>query len=249
MTHFHRLLLSSAAVLLLAAAAQAQPRRTTHDNDFRARLSFALTKRLGQRHALLWDEELRLKDNVAALDRIHSTLGYAYDVRPWFKAAAFYTLIACDRGAARSMEMRHRLHLELTATVRSGSWSFSLRERPQVTLRTARVDKAVEAENAWVLRHRAMAECAVPDTGFKPYAFVELTQTLNAPTVGNYLEKVRSSLGVKYAFAKRSSLDFYYRFDYKITDEPFFDEAGAVDFICSERGSHHILGLEYGLKF
>ena len=199
-----RRLLPLAAVLLLAATAQAQERRTTHDNDFRARFSFALTKQLGQRHSITLDEELRLKDNWSQLDRIYTTLSYAYDVRPWFKAAAFYALIANDRGADRSMEMRHRL----------------------------------------------MAEYAVAGTGLKPYVFVELTQTLNAPeTVGNYLEKVRSSLGAKYAFNKRSSLEFYYRFDYKISDEPVFDDFPTVDYISSERESHHINGLEYGYKF
>jgi len=59
------------------------------------------------------DEELRLKDNWSQLDRIYTTLSYAYDVRPWFKAAAFYALIANDRGADRSMEMRHRFYLTL----------------------------------------------------------------------------------------------------------------------------------------
>ena len=199
-----RRLLPLAAALLFAATAQAQERRTTHDNDFRARFSFALTKQLGQRHSITLDEELRLKDNWSQLDRIYTTLSYAYDVRPWFKAAAFYALIANDRGADRSMEMRHRL----------------------------------------------MAEYAVAGTGLKPYVFVELTQTLNAPeTVGNYLEKVRSSLGAKYAFNKRSSLEFYYRFDYKISDEPVFDDFPTVDYISTERESHHIIGLEYGYKF
>lgn len=245
-----RRLLPLAAVLLLAATAQAQERRTTHDNDFRARFSFALTKQLGQRHSITLDEELRLKDNWSQLDRIYTTLSYAYDVRPWFKAAAFYALIANDRGVDRSMEMRHRFYLELTASYKTGAWSFSLRERPQATLHTAYVDPAVAAKTAWVLRHRLMAEYAVAGTGLKPYVFVELTQTLNAPeTVGNYLEKVRSSLGAKYAFNKRSSLEFYYRFDYKISDEPVFDDFPTVDYISSERESHHIIGLEYGYKF
>ena len=198
-----RRLLPLAAVLLFAATAQAQERRTTHDNDFRARFSFALTKQLGQQHSITLDEELRLKDNWSQLDRIYTTLSYAYDVRPWFKAAAFYALIANDRGADRSMEMRHRFYLELTASYKTGAWNFSLRERPQATLHTAYVDPAVAAKTAWVLRHRLMAEYAVAGTGLKPYVFVELTQTLNAPeTVGNYLEKVRSSLGAKYAFNK-----------------------------------------------
>ena len=198
-----RRLLPLAAALLFAATAQAQERRTTHDNDFRARFSFALTKQLGQRHSITLDEELRLKDNWSQLDRIYTTLSYAYDVRPWFKAAAFYALIANDRGADRSMEMRHRFYLELTASYKTGAWNFSLRERPQATLHTAYVDPAVAAKTAWVLRHRLMAEYAVAGTGLKPYVFVELTQTLNAPeTVGNYLEKVRSSLGAKYAFNK-----------------------------------------------
>ena len=120
-----RRLLPLAAALLFAATAQAQERRTTHDNDFRARFSFALTKQLGQRHSITLDEELRLKDNWSQLDRIYTTLSYAYDVRPWFKAAAFYALIANDRGADRSMEMRHRFYLELTASYKTGAWNFS----------------------------------------------------------------------------------------------------------------------------
>ena len=247
---FLSFLLSGAATLLLAATAGAQERRTVHENDFRARISFALTKQLGKRTSITWDEELRLKENWSELDRIYTAFNFAYDVRPWFKAAAFYTLIANDRGGDRSMEMRHRFYLELTAGYKTGAWTFSLRERPQATIHTAHVDPNVAAETVWVLRHRVMAEYTIARTGFKPYAFVELTQTLNAPlSVGNYLEKVRSSLGVKYSFTERSSFELYYRFDYKITDEPSFDDFGAVDYIVSERGSHHIIGLEYGYKF
>lgn len=231
-------------------SATAQERRTLHENDFRARLSFALTKQLSERSSIVWDEELRLKDNWSDVDRIYTTLGYTYNACKWFKASAYYALIAVNRGTGTSMEMRHRFYLELTASYKTGDWTFSLRERPQATIHTAHIDPGVAPQTAWVLRHRLMGEYKVPGTGWAPYAFVELTQTLNAPaTVGNYLEKVRSSLGVKYAFSKRSSLDLYYRFDYKVTDEPSFDNSGALEFILSERGSHHIIGLEYGYKF
>ena len=83
-----RTLLAGAAVLLLGATSHAQPRHTTHENDFRGRLSFALTKQLGRRHSVTLDEELRLKEGWSQIDRIQTTLNYACDIRPWFKAAA-----------------------------------------------------------------------------------------------------------------------------------------------------------------
>lgn len=228
----------------------AQERRTVSETDIRGRVSFALTKQLGKRSSIIWDEELRLKENLSQIDRIYTTVGYSYSACSWFKAAAYYALIANNRGKEESMEMRHRFYLELTASYKTGNWTFSLRERPQVTVHTAHTDPEVAPRSAWVLRHRLMGEYKIARTGWAPYAFVELTQTFNAPaTVGNYLEKVRSSLGVKYAFSKRSSLDIYYRFDYKVTNEPTFDTSGALDFILSERGNHHIFGVEYGYKF
>lgn len=247
---FVPILLTGAVILTSIHTAAAQERRKISESDLRGRLSFALTKQLGERSSIVWDEELRLKENLSQIDRIYTTVGYSYSVCSWFKASAFYALIANNRGNGVSMEMRHRFYLELTASYKTGDWTFSLRERPQATIHTAHIDPGVAPQTAWVLRHRLMGEYKVPGTGWAPYAFVELTQTLNAPqSVGNYLEKVRSSLGVKYAFSKRSSLDIYYRFDYKVTDEPSFDDTGALDFILSERGSHHIIGLEYGYKF
>ena len=247
---FVPILLTGAILLTSFHTAAAQERRKISESDLRGRVSFVLTKQLGERSSIVWDEELRLKENLSQIDRIYTTVGYSYSVCPWFKASALYALIANNRGNGVSMEMRHRFYLELTASYKTGDWTFSLRERPQVTIHTAHIDPGVAPQTAWVLRHRLMGEYKVPGTGWAPYAFVELTQTLNAPqSVGNYLEKVRSSLGVKYAFSKRSSLDIYYRFDYKVTDEPSFDDTGALDFILSERGSHHIIGLEYGYKF
>ena len=63
------------------------------------------------------------------------------------------------------------------------------------------------------------------------------------------MAKGRCAGGAKIAFDNRSSLELYYRFDYKISDKPVFDDFQAVDYIASERGSHHIIGLEYGYKF
>ena len=141
--------------------------------------------------------------------------------------------------------MRHHFYLELTASYKTGGVEFLAARTSAGDSRTANPAVAT----AWVLRHRLMAEYAVAGTGLKPYVFVELTQTLNAPeTVGNYLEKVavRWVRNTPSTNVRRSNSTT--RFDYKISDEPVFDDFPTVTHLL-ERENHHIIGLEYGYKF
>lgn len=245
-----RLFLPLFLLCAVALPAVGQNRPVRRDDDFRARLSFALTRQTTDKLAFVWSEELRFKDSWSRTDRIQSALGAAYDLRPWLKTGIHYTLIAVDRGSDRSWQIRHRFHLELTFRHRCGAWTFSLRERPQATVGTGARNPAETPRTVWVWRHRAMAEYRLRALPLRPYAFVELTQTLNAPNAvgGNRLEKIRTSAGLKWQFTAGSSFDLYYRYDRETGRERIADAAGTP--VLTDRiENRHIIGLQYGFRF
>lgn len=151
---------------------------------------------------------MRLKDALGKIDRIYSVLAVSYEFCPWFKAGADYNFIAVKRD--EGWEFRNRSNIDLTASYKPAPrWRLSLRERFRITSTNKRSDPALEANPAWIMRSRLMAEYDVRPLPIRPYVYLELSNTLNAPNItGNYIDKIRTSLGVKYALSPRSEFDF-----------------------------------------
>lgn len=250
--------LFAALLLLSITAARAQTYDSTQENDFRARFGFTINKKLTRGLHLSWDEELRLKGNLGELDRIYSGLSLSYKVNDFFKFGAGYTFIAINHAGKKSTayekywDLRHRLSAHVTFSQRIGQrWKLSLRERVLCTLRNSEVNELEKCDPAWVLRSRLMVHYTVFSRPIEPYAYVELSNTLNTPAlVDNYVDKVRSSIGVKYRLNRSSTFDFYYRFDYDYNrDINYGNKSGILKSITTEKGYYHILGVFYQYSF
>lgn len=250
--------LLTALLLLAALRAPAQTYDTTRESDLRARVGFTIDKKLARGLHLAWDEELRLKGNLGDLDRIYSGLSLSYKVSDFFKFGIGYTFIAIDHAGKKSTsyekywDLRHRLSAHLTFSQRIGQrWKISLRERVLCTLRNGKVNELEKCDPAYVLRSRLMVDYQIFSRPVKPYAYVELSNTLNTPSaVDNYVDKVRTALGVKYRLNRRSSLDFYYRFDYdRNKDIDIGNKSGKLKSVTTEKRYDHILGVFYQYSF
>jgi hypothetical protein len=227
-------------------------------SDVQARVGFDLSKKITRGLHIVWGEELRLKNTMGAIDRIQSSLGATYRINSWLKVGGAYTFISTWHDPRKSSltgekywDLRHRAHLEALFTYRTGNWRFSFRERPQVTYRTEKGINPVE-KRRWdvVLRHRFKVEYDVFTLPLEPYVSVELSNTLNAPDiVCNYLEKVRSMVGVKWQLSRRNSLDFYCRFDYGYGYDIDEKDQGARIKITPEKEYNAIVGLFYEYSF
>ena len=237
--------------------------QTESNSDFRMRLALDFEKRLGRHFELSLNEELRLEDNLKKVDRLNTQIALAYKVNPYLKIAANYVLMARydkrfktdDLGVdyvEKDWSLRHRFMFDLTGSVKLGQWRLSLKERVQATIRTDSVDVREKLDTEWEMKHRFQVQYSFRHKPWKPYAYVELRNTLNVQDIvgDNFLNRVRVSAGAEYLINSRSSFDFYYLFDYtKDYDIGFTKNKGLLKEFTTERGHYHTLGVQFNYKF
>ena len=226
-------------------------RHTLGATDFTTRVGFDVKRKLYKNFSLTWFEECRFKSFSSRFDRLYSMLSFNYAVNKYFKTAIGYTYILVYNEDS-SLGHRHRLHVDLIGTYAVGRWNFSLRERPELSIRMGAFDALTLANPSWDLRSRLSVEYAARRAPLKPYLAFELFNTLNAPKLakGNYINRVRSEVGLKWRVAKAHSIKFYYFFDVENTRNITIDYNDAGNEINSVlldyiRRYKHILGIAY----
>ena len=212
--------------VLLPARALAQGTDNDMETDFRGRLTVSADKKLMQGLHLGVDGEVRFTGDFGEIGRYQIGTGLTYK---WLKAGLGYVFIE-DRNSSGTYNPRHRAYFDLTESVGSGDWRFSLRERLQYTNRSS-VNKYQTNPNALALKTRFKVQYK----GFRnvtPYAFAELRINLNDPACkaqwngteytsyefGGYsdvnLTRIRGALGAEWKLTRQHSLDFTLMLDY-----------------------------------
>lgn len=250
--HRMKRLLPTLAGVMLCFGAAAQT-RTTQSSDFSLRFGASVEKELTRGLSLNWSEEVRTKNASSNLDRIYSALGLSYQLTPWAKLAATYTFMALRTADehGKGWDLRNRLETDLTLQHRlGGGWKFSLRERIRTIWHTEHTNPLTEVDPECMLRSRLMAEYTPSRGVLSPYVYIELSNTLKAPSLTrNYINKVRTSVGVTIELTPRSSLEWYYRFDYNVDKGAEVYPDGTLRLLTREKEFNHIIGIFYGLSF
>lgn len=254
----------TAALIFLPGSIQAKNDLTEYksekENDVQFRTGFEVEKKFSKCFSASWSEELRLKDDFRRLDRIYSDISFSYKAASWIKFSAGYTFISIDHEGKKKdnyknyWDLRHRLTLGTTLSYKTASnWRFSLKERVQATFLTEDgIDEREKADPKWVLKSKVMAEYKLKAIHLTPYVSVELCNTLNSPKYadGEYLEKVRSAVGAVYRFDKKSSIDFYYRFDYNLDKKIDVKKSnGFLKSLTDAKEYNSIFSVSYKYKF
>ena len=214
---------------LMPAALLAQGTDNALETDLGGRLSVELDRKIKKGVHVVADAEMRLSDNFSQMGRYQAGLGMSYKVNDWLKTQAGYVLIE-TMNSSGEWKPRHRVYLDLTGTLKTGDWRFSLKERLQLTHRIG-INIYQTTPNALSLKSRVKAEYK----GFSnvdPYLFVELRTALNDPacsaswdgsTYSDYtfkgysdinLNRVRGALGIEWKIDKKNSVDFVTMLDY-----------------------------------
>ncbi len=229
------LALMAAVVLALPLAAQDD---VDLDNEFGGRVSVELDKKLRKGLHVAIEEEVRFDNNFGAFDRFHTTLGLSYKVHPNVKVGVGYALInPYSSTNAAFKNARHRVIVDASANYKVGAWTFSLKERVQLTYRTGDMNEYQNPRAAFSLKSRLKAQYRV-SASLTPYAYIELRNTLNAPVIaayrdedgtyvtedgyetgnagwfisgwnGVYVNRLRGSVGVNYKFDRHNTLNLY----------------------------------------
>ena len=192
----------------------------------------------------------------------YTTLDFGYKPIEYVKLDLGYTLKLLgpdstwsDTKKADTKEwIRHRVFFSVT-----GSYSFDyakiyLRERVQLDMRTDSVNLLEQNQYDWCLRSRIGSEFIIPGKPVKPYLWLELINTLNAPEYQQknghqFISSVRTQAGVKWRVSRLSSLDFFYRFTYGYDrDINITKKKGYIE-LTEEKTYMHTIGVIYNLDW
>lgn len=233
------------AALLAPAAAGAQS-SVSLDPEYGGRLSAGIEKKICKGLHLTAEEEIRLDNNFASLDRLQTTVGIDYKVVQGVKVGAGLAMINhYDADESAFNNTRFRLMLDATGYLDFGLWRLSLKERLQTTVRTGDFNPYQNPTLGVALKSRLKIQYRGWQK-VKPYAYVELRNTLFAPVVvanmdtvtgyfysqnnelygeagwfidsysGSSLNRVRGSVGIDWRLDKRNSLTVGILADYCI---------------------------------
>lgn len=210
----------------------------TTDHNVQTRVGFEFSKKWNCGVALHVSEELRFSlydhetgtnakseavdsTSGASFNRSYTTLSLSYSPIQYVKFDAGYTfrLLGSKDWSDANEFLRHRVFFGVTGSYKTTYAKIYIRERALVDMRTDSVNTAEKNRNNWLLRSRIGTDFLIPGKPVKPYAWVELENTLNAPEYQQkngqqFISRVRTQAGVKWRVSRLSSLDFYYRFTY-----------------------------------
>lgn len=227
----NRIVLLTASVLyaLVSVPSAAQGTVSDIETDLGGRASVQLDYKIKKGVHVNAGLELRTNDNFNAAGRYQAEIGGDYKINSFLKAGLGYVYINV-RNSSDQWNPRHRLYLDLTCTLKSGDWRFSLKEKLQLTHRNG-VNVYQTTPNALSLKSRIKAEYK----GFatvNPYIFLETRTALNDPACtaqwdgsaysdysfegykDTYFNRLRGAMGLEWELDKNNALDFTLMLDY-----------------------------------
>lgn len=194
--------------------------------------------------------------NGPAFNKSYTTVALAYSPIKYLKFDVGYTLrlLGGKDWSDYNEYLRHRLHIGLTGIYDTHYVKLSLRERLLCDIRTDSVNLLEKQQYEWLLRSRLAAEFYVPGKPVKPYVWVELENTLNATEYQQrdghqYISQVRTQAGVKWRLTRKSSLDFYYRFQYGYNRDINITKRKEHIQLTEETSYLHAIGVAYNLDW
>lgn len=194
--------------------------------------------------------------NGPAFNKSYTTVALAYSPIKYLKFDVGYTLrlLGGKDWSDYNEYLRHRLHIGLTGIYDTHYVKLSLRERLLCDIRTDSVNLLEKQQYEWLLRSRLAAEFYVPGKPVKPYAWIELENTLNATEYQQkeghqYISQVRTQAGVKWRLSRRSSLDFYYRFQYGYNRDVNITKRKGYIQLTEETSYLHAIGVAYNFDW
>ena len=260
------LLCSIALVPLSAFAWEYDSEAATTTQAVQLRIGAAFNKKWHNGLRLGISEEVRFDVYNSMVGphfrKSYTTIDLGYKPIEYVKFDAGYTfrIIGADStwSAAKKADvnewMRHRVFFSVTGTYTFDYAKIYLRERAQLDMRTDSVNPLEKNKFNWVLRSRVGSEFIIPGKPVKPYLWVELINTLNAPAYQQknghqFISDVRTQAGIKWRVSRLSTLDFHYRFTYGYDrDINITKNKGKIE-LTEETLYMHSIGITYNLDW
>jgi hypothetical protein len=174
---------------------------------------------------------LRTFNNTSRVEQVFLELGVQYKINKYISASVSYRLI--EKVEANSeYYFRHKLFLDLKATLPAGNVSFSGRVRIQRATKTY-IEDEEDLLSKYYGRFKLKAAWNIPASPLKPFIYCEPFIPL-FPDSQLKISKNRLSAGAEFQLTRRASIDAEYIFqrDY----QPHIS-------------NEHIVSVNYNIKF
>lgn len=238
------------------------------EDDVQARLSAALDIPIARNLSLEWSEQVRMHNNVSDVDKILSSVGVSYKVLPWLKLGASYSFVNVRDAEMNTLtgaeevewKTRHMVDADVTGSYKIGRLKLSLRERVRFKFRGDSINEYEHVNPGITLRSRLKAAYDIRQSRWEPYAFVELSTTLNAlnavPNFKNYsvaykqyMNRLRFAVGTECKLNNHHRLDIYYQYQMNQGyDARYKANKGELKSWTHEKQNCHVIGLDYKFK-
>ena len=244
--------LSIATLFVTTDKLSAQYYQTDYSSDTQFHPGFDIEHKVGERWGWNWGEELYFGNTMSEFQKIYSRLIVNYYLSPKVRISPMVLHIA--NRAAGSYTMIYDLNIgyterydRLSVTLRGGT------RLQDVIYPTTENPLVVKTEPQFQLRaHLAVGYRALD--WLEPFANIETFLMLNPATdqdlsVGYYLSRVRSNVGVKFRVDNKSTISLYWRYDQ--TQNKYISYEGRyVPFgIISKRSAVNFVGVFYHYRF
>lgn len=257
------LLLVAAITISLGAVAQefTPTYYESSDSDLQGRFKVAMDIPLSQKVKLTWGEQLRTKDSFRSVDKILSSLSVAYTPWKFLELGTEYAFVnewigEMHGGPQKKWRTKHRWNIDITEKLTAGRFELSLRERVRMEFRGYEANKYIDPNPFTTLRTRLKAAYKNPSR-WKPYAYVELYTTLNAPKRvenclrdplerDNYINRVRIVLGSELKISDKHKMDFHYMLNLNRTRKTaYFYDTGDLNSWSLKKVAAHVICIDY----
>ena len=228
------------------------------DSDLQARFKASMEIPLSDKWSLTWGEQLRLKNTLGDVDKVLSSLTLDYEPWRFLEVGTEYAFVN-ERKGADDWRIKHRLNFNVTGKLKLGRFDLSLRERIRFVIRSYETNIYETPDPFTTLRTRLKAAYNNA-SDWKPYAYVELYTTLNAPEVvenflrdplhrDNYINRVRIVLGSEVKLGEKHKMDLHYMLNLNRSFKNKYDPTtGDVEKWALERLCAHVICAEYKFK-
>lgn len=237
------------------------------DSDLQGRFKVAMDIPLSHKVKLTWGEQLRTKDSFRSVDKILSSLSVAYTPWKFLEVGTEYAFVNEWQGKQDGSDIRwrtkHRWNIDITEKLTAGRFELSLRERVRMEFRGYEANKYTDPNPFTTLRTRLKAAYKNPSR-WKPYAYVELYTTLNAPKRvenclrdplerDNYINRVRFVLGSELKISDKHKMDFHYMLNlnrtrktaYFMKDLENIHDTGDLNSWSLKKVAAHVICIDY----
>jgi len=262
-----KLLIACALLAAFPVFTRAQGTTNDMENDFGARVSVSVDKKLMKGLHLEASGEARMSENLSDFGRYQAGLGISYKISSTFKVGAGYNFIQV-KNSSDEWKPRHRFYVDGMVGFRSGYWRFSLKERLQYTHREVN-NKFQKVPNSLALKSRFKVSYKGAGV-LEPYGYIEIRNVFNDPACSAtwstssqaysdyeflgyndaYVNRLRGCLGIEWSPNKIHGFDFFVLGDYYYDKEIDTNAEGTkLKSLTYDHGMNIGLGIGYTFNF